>query len=63
MRTSDGRALMTPEEPATTAIYNKNHSPHLTAESTADATNNAFFFGCSFAEVEGYPHVQGETAE
>jgi hypothetical protein len=53
---------MTPEEPAATAIYNKNHSPHLTAERAADATNNASSLA-SFAGVEGYPHMQGETAE
>lgn len=52
VRTSDGRVLMTLEELATTALYNKNHSVHLTAESTADVKNNAFTFGCSFAEVE-----------
>ena len=52
VRTTDGRVLMTLEELATTALYNTKHSVHLTAESTADVKNNAFNFGCSFAEVE-----------
>ena len=52
IRTSDGRVLMTLGELATTMLYNTNHSEHLTAESTADVKNNAFNFGCSFAEVE-----------
>ena len=62
MRPFDGRPLMMPEEPATTAIYNKNHSVRLTAERAADATNNASSLA-SLAGVEGYPHVQGEPAE
>ena len=52
VRTTDGRVLMTLEELATTALYNTKHSVHLTAESTTDVKNNAFNFGCSFAEVE-----------
>ena len=52
VRTSDGRHLMTLGELATTALYSLEHSRHLTAESTYQIQNNAYSFGCSFAEVE-----------
>lgn len=52
LRISDGRILLTTEELATTALYSQEHSVHITAETTADVKNNAFHFGCSFAEVE-----------
>ena len=35
-----------------TAQYNPVHSEHLTAESTYTIRNNAYSFGCTFAEVE-----------
>ena len=52
VRTSDGRVLMTLGELATEALYSLEHSEHLTAESTYQIKNNAYSFGCSFAEVE-----------
>ena len=52
IRTSDGRELMTLGELATEALYSLEHSEHLTAESTYQIKNNAYSFGCSFAEVE-----------
>ena len=35
-----------------TAQYNPVHSEHITAESTYTIRNNAYSFGCTFAEVE-----------
>ena len=52
IRTSDGRELMTLGDLATEALYSLEHSEHLTAESTYQIKNNAYSFGCSFAEVE-----------
>ena len=52
IRKTDGRVLMTLGELATEALYSLSHSEHLTAESTYQIKNNAYSFGCSFAEVE-----------
>ena len=52
VRTSDGQVLMSLGELATEALYSLTHSVHLTAESTYQIKNNAYSFGCSFAEVE-----------
>ena len=52
LRTTDGRKLLTLEELATEALYSLSHSEHITAESTYQIKNNAYSFGCSFAEVE-----------
>ena len=52
VRTTDGRALMTLGELATEALYSLEHSQHITAESTYQIKNNAYSFGCTFAEVE-----------
>ena len=52
VRRGDGRILMSLGELATTALYSLEHSEHLTAESTYQIKNNAYSFGCSFAEVE-----------
>ena len=52
IRRTDGRVLMTLGELATEALYSLSHSEHLTAESTYQIKNNAYSFGCSFAEVE-----------
>ena len=52
VRTTDGRELMTLGELATEVLYSTVHSQHLTAESTAQIKNNAYSFGCTFAEVE-----------
>ena len=52
LRLSDGRDLMGLGELATEALYSTVHSQHLTAESTAQIKNNAYSFGCTFAEVE-----------
>ena len=52
VRTTDGRKLMSLGELATEALYSLTHSQHLTAESTYQIKNNAYSFGCSFAEVE-----------
>jgi len=51
-RTSDGKQLMTLGELAIQALYNTTQSRHLTAEETFHLRNNAFSFGCTFAEVE-----------
>jgi len=51
-RIADNKRLCTVGEVAAHAIYNTDHSVHITAETTADVKNNAFNFGCSFAEVE-----------
>ncbi len=52
VRVSDGRELMPLGELATEALYSLSHSQHITAESTYQIKNNAYSFGCSFAEVE-----------
>ena len=52
VRTTDGRVLMSLAELSQTAQYNAVHSEHLTAESTFTIRNNAYSFGCTFAEVE-----------
>jgi len=52
VRQSDGRVLMSLGELATEALYSLSHSQHITAESTCQIKNNAYSFGCSFAEVE-----------
>ena len=52
IRISDGRELMTLGDLATEALYSLTHSEHLTAESTYQIKNNAYSFGCTFAEVE-----------
>ena len=49
---ADGQVLMSLSELAMTAQYNPVHSEHLTAESTFTIRNNAYSFGCTFAEVE-----------
>ena len=51
-RKGDGKQLCTLEELARHALYNTDHSVHLTAEYTFHVQNNAFSFGCTFAEVE-----------
>ena len=52
VRISDGRTLMSLGELATEVLYSLEHSQHLTAESTYQIKNNAYSFGCTFAEVE-----------
>jgi len=52
VRVTDGRELMTLGELATEALYSRTHSQHITAESTYQIKNNAYSFGCTFAEVE-----------
>ena len=52
VRKRDGKVLMSLSELAMTAQYNPVHSEHLTAESTYTIRNNAYSFGCTFAEVE-----------
>ena len=52
VRISDGRELMDLGELATTALYSTTNSQHITAESTYQIKNNAYSFGCTFAEVE-----------
>ena len=52
VRSTDGSVLMSLGELAKTAQYNPVHSEHITAESTFTIRNNAYSFGCTFAEVE-----------
>ena len=52
VRTTDGKVLMSLSELAMTAQYNPAKSEHITAESTYTIRNNAYSFGCTFAEVE-----------
>ena len=52
VRKRDGKVLMSLSELAMAAQYNPVHSEHLTAESTYTIRNNAYSFGCTFAEVE-----------
>ena len=51
-RSADGSQVMTLEELATTALYNMEHSEHITAECSHQCKSNAYSFGCCFAEVE-----------
>ena len=48
----DGKVLMSLSELAMTAQYNPNDSEHITAESTYTIQNNAYSFGCTFADIE-----------
>ncbi len=52
IRKTDGRVLMSLGELAMQALYSASNSQHLTAESTHQVRNNAYSFGCTFAEVE-----------
>ena len=52
VRKGDGTVLMSLGELAMEAQYNPVHSEHITAESTYTIRNNAYSFGCTFAEVE-----------
>ena len=52
VRKQDGAVLMSLKELAMTAQYNAADSEHITAESTYTIRNNAYSFGCTFAEVE-----------
>ncbi len=52
VRITDGRELMDLGELAAEALYSTANSRHLTAESTYQIKNNAYSFGCTFAEVE-----------
>ena len=52
IRKGDGEVLMSLSELAMTAQYNPVHSEHITAESTYTIRNNAYSFGCTFAEIE-----------
>lgn len=51
-RKGDGKRLCTLAELASWALYNTDRSVHITAEQTFQTKNNAFSFGCTFAEVE-----------
>lgn len=52
VRRNDDAPLMSLKELAMTAQYDPVHSEHITAESTYTIRNNAYSFGCTFAEVE-----------
>ena len=52
VRTTDGETLMTLGELATEKLYSLTDNGHLTAESSYQIKNNAYSFGCTFAEVE-----------
>ena len=52
MRATDGSVLMSLGELATEKLYSLTNCGHLTAESTYQIKNNAYSFGCTFAEVE-----------
>ncbi|MBQ6078126.1 MAG: xanthine dehydrogenase molybdenum-binding subunit XdhA [Clostridia bacterium] len=52
VRKGDGKVLISLKELAMTAQYNQQDSEHITAESTFTIQNNAYSFGCTFAEVE-----------
>ena len=52
VRRIDGKELVSLKEVAMTAQYNPADSEHITAESTFTIQNNAYSFGCTFAEVE-----------
>ena len=52
VRITDGEILMTLGELATEKLYSLTDNGHLTAESSYQIKNNAYSFGCTFAEVE-----------
>ena len=52
IRKLDKKELITLGELATIALYDTKDSDHISAEETATIRNNAFSFGCTFAEVE-----------
>ena len=52
VRSTDGKVLMSLQELAMTAQYNAAKSEHITAESTFTIRNNAYSFGCTFADIE-----------
>ena len=52
VRKQDGAVLLSLSELAMTAQYNAADSEHITAESTYTIRNNAYSFGCTFADVE-----------
>ena len=52
VRKDDNRRLMSLSELAMTVQYDPVNSDHITAESTYTIRNNAYSFGCTFAEVE-----------
>ncbi len=52
VRVTDGRILMSLEELATAALYDREESIHISAEKTTNVKSNAYSFGCCFAEVE-----------
>lgn len=52
IRTTDDKVMLSLAEIAEYAQYNTTKSEHITAESTFHIRNNAFSFGCTFAEVE-----------
>jgi xanthine dehydrogenase molybdenum-binding subunit len=52
VRATDGSVLMSLGELATEKLYSLTNCGHLTAESTYQIKNNAYSFGCTFAEVE-----------
>ena len=52
IRKEDGIVLMSLKDLAMTVQYDPVHSEHITAESTYTIRNNAYSFGCTFAEVE-----------
>lgn len=52
IRISDNKEVINIADLATEALYTLKNSEHITAESTFSIRNNAYSFGCSFAEVE-----------
>ncbi len=52
VRKDDNKRLMSLGELAMTVQYDPVNSDHITAESTYTIRNNAYSFGCTFAEVE-----------
>ena len=52
IRKEDGMVLLSLKDLAMTVQYDPVHSEHITAESTYTIRNNAYSFGCTFAEVE-----------
>ena len=52
VRITDGEVLMSLGELATEKLYSLTDNGHLTAESSYQIKNNAYSFGCTFAEVE-----------
>lgn len=49
---ADGKELLTMEKLAVTSFYSKERAEQITAEATNQCMENAYSFGCSFAEVE-----------